>query len=594
MTATSVSTPDIRDRSVPARLIGARRAIADRALPWGTVFVVALLVGVPVGFMAIASFRGPGTVLPLTPEATWTTGNYAEVIDGRLLSTLGDTALFVGGSLLIALGVGLPLAWLLNRTDIPAARTLTLCLIAPLLLAPIANAQAWSTLISPDTGLLNELLRLVVPGESGPIDTQKPSGLIFAQGMTYVPLVALFLGPSLANIDAPLEEASRLSGASPVTTFRRVTLRLMLPAVLSVGLLLSVLLIGQFELPLVFGLGTDTLRPVGIVVFRLLNPPASVPAYGEIAAYSVFVTAIGYVLMLSYGRLTARSDRFATVTGKGHHVVRLPLGRWRWPAFVAVVGLLTTTVGLRIFVLAWQSIVPFRGDISWSTFQEHASLDGFRRVLSDAAFWESTRTTAVVAAVSSVVTTGVGLAMAWTVARSAARRAARRGLDLLASSSLGVPSPVAAFAFLVLFLGVNRVLPIYGSMVALVLAYCFRIGIAYRMISAALIQIGPQLEEASALSGGSPAQTLRKVVLPLLAPTIVVQLVLGVVTAVHELTVPLFVSSQGPQPVSVYTFGLLSTQQTSPAAAVGVLSLVVILVLVGLSAATSRRWSPNR
>ncbi|MCC5951814.1 MAG: iron ABC transporter permease [Acidimicrobiia bacterium] len=573
---------------VRARARALTTALSDRGFSIVTIGTVALIVGVPVAFMVVSSFRGPGTVLPLAPAAEWTGENYAEVVSTTLVSTAGDTLVFVLGSLVVAVGFGLPLAYLLERTDLPGRRLLLLFLFAPLLLAPITNAQAWSVLISPETGLLNQVLRLVLPVERGPLDTQSALGMVLAQGFTYVPMVALFLGPALANVDAPLEEASRTSGAGPLTTFRRVTLKLLAPAILSVTLLLAVFLLGQFEIPLVFGIGSG-LQPLGIVIFSLLNPPASVPSYGQIAAYSTLMTTVSYALILGYGFLTRRGDRFATVTGKGHRANLTSLGTWRWPAFIAVAGFLLLTAGMRLFVIVWQSLLPFRGPVSWEAFTEQASLDAYRRVIGDSRFLEAVQVTAIVSIGSAVITTLIGLAMAWVVARSGSGRIRRRALDLLASSSLAVPSPVAAFAFLLLFLALNQFLPLYGSMFALMVAYCFRVGVAYRMSSAALLQIGSQLEEASALSGGSPLTTFRRVVLPLLAPTIVVLLVLGLVTGINEFTVPLFLSSQGPQPLSVYTYGLLSNQQQSAAAAAGVLTLVTVLVMAAAAAWAGRR-----
>lgn len=579
--------------AVGSRFRGLAAGAADRSFSYTTIGVVALLVGAPVAFMVFAAFRGPGTVLPLAETARWTMTNFTTVVDGGLWNTAGDTAIFVLGSLAIAVGFGLPLAYLLERTDLPGRRWLLIVVFASLLLSPVANAQAWSALISPQTGLLNEIIRLVLPFERGPFDTQTATGMVMAQGLTYVPMVALFLGPALANIDAPLEEASRTSGATTMQTFRRVTLRLLTPAILSVSLLLAILLVGQFEIPLIFGLGSG-LQPLGIVVFSLLNPPASVPAYGEIAAYSTLMTSVSYSLILAYGFLTRRGERFATVTGKGHRAAVTPLGKFRWPAFALVVVFLALTTGLRLFVLVWQSILPYRAPVTWSNFIEMGTFDPYRQVFEDGRFVEAVKVTAAVSLGSALTTTVIGLAMAWVVARSRSGLVRRRMLDLLASSSLAVPSPVAAFAFLLLFLALNRVLPLYGTFISIMIAYSFRVGIAYRMSSAALMQIGSQLEEASAMSGGSPLTTFRRVVLPLLAPTIGVVFVLGIVTGVNEFTVPLFLSGQGPQPLSVYTFGLLSNQQQSAAAAAGVVTLVAVLTLAAASAAIGRRWRGGR
>jgi iron(III) transport system permease protein len=513
-------------------------------------------------------------------------------VNAELVSTLRDTVIFIGGSLTVALGLGLPVAWLLERTNVPARRVLTVLLFAPLLIPPVSNAQIWVSLLAEQQGVLNRLLRLVLPFESGPFDTTSAPGIVLAQGVSYVPLVTLFLGTAFRNVDASLEEASIMSGAGTLTTVRRVTFKLVTPAVLSTVLLLGVILLGQFEIPLVFSAGKG-LRPVGLTLFNALSPASELPKYGQIAAYSMLVTAVSFSLIILYGRMTRSSERYATLTGKGQRARVIAIGRWRWVALSYVLAVLFLAVGLRLFVLAWQSVMPFVGQVSLDELRRLASLDAYGRVLGDPAYWRSTRLTAGVAISSAVVTTLVASAAAWVVIRHRGRRGSRAVLDLLASSSLGVPAPVAGFAFLVLFLALNRQVPLYGTVAALVIAYSFRIGLSFRMGSAAMVQIGRELEEASTMSGASSGVTFRRVIVPLLAPTVAFLFVLQLVAAIHEFTVPLFVRSVGDQPLSIYTYEQITGQHPANAAAAGMLTIAAVLVVAAVAAAVAARVRPT-
>jgi iron(III) transport system permease protein len=151
---------------------------------------------------------------------------------------------------------------------------------------------------------------------------------------------------------------------------------------------------------------------------------------------------------------------------------------------------------------------------------------------------------------------------------------------------------VAAFAFLILFLGLNRIVPVYGTVGSLIFAYCFRIGYAYRMSSAASLQIGRELEEASSMSGATQLYTLRRVLLPLLAPTVTFVFVMGIITAIHEFAVPLFIRSMGDKPISIFAFNELGANRPRNAAVVGVLTLVGVLCLSGIAAAVTARFRP--
>jgi iron(III) transport system permease protein len=565
------------------------RAPRIALFPVLTTALVILLVGGPLCFMIFASFRGPLGALPIGNGAFTTLSNYDAVFSRQMANTLRDTGIYVFGSLALTLLVAIPLAFLFERTDLPWRRVFSVLMFAPLLIPPISGAQIWLLLLEPKNGLLNRLIRSVFPFiHTGPFNTSSAFALIFAQGLTFVPIGVLFLGAAFRNVDSALEEASRMSGANALTTTRRVTLRLVLPSIASAALLLCITLLGSFEIPLVFGVGQG-LSPIGIRIYQMLNPAGELPYYGQIAAYSVVVTIVGFALIYLYGRLTRSAESFATLTGKGHRAEPLHLGVARWPMFAVVAIFLVLYVGLQLLVLFWQTFVPYVGTISWTTLRRQGSLQAYSDVLGDSTFWAAVRLTAIVALAAALVTTVLAVAMSTVVVRYRGRRAVRAALDMVASTSLSVPSPVAAFAFLTLFLALNRYLPIYGSLGGLIFAYCFRVGYPFRLSMAATVQIGRELEEASSMSGASQFGTLRRVVLPLLAPTVTLVFILGIITAVQEFAVPLFIQSGGQQPLSVYVFDQLGANRPRNAAVVGVLTLIAVLLLAVVAAAISNR-----
>ncbi|MCU1354309.1 MAG: iron transporter permease [Acidimicrobiales bacterium] len=558
-----------------------------------TTVVVVLLVGGPLAFMIFASFRGPQEALPLDIGAFWTLKNYGAVFSMDMVHALVDTAIFTFGSLFVGLGVAIPMAFLLERTNVPGRRIFSVLMFAPMLIPPITGAQIWSLLLSENRGLLNRMIRAVLPfWHSGPFSTTSATGIVLAQGLTFVPIAVLFLGTAFRNIDASLEEASRVSGATAFTTARRITLMLVTPAITSVALLMCISLLGAFEIPLVFGLG-EGLTPIGVRIYQMLNPPSSLPLYGQVASWGVVLTILGFTLIYLYGRLTRSAERYATLTGKGHRGAPARLGKWRWPVFGGFVAFFSVFVGLRVFVLVWQTFLPFVDDVGLSELRKGGDLEAYRQVLADPEFWRAVRITILVAFSAAIVTTTVAMSMSWVVVRYKGRRAVKAALDMIASTSLSVPAPVAAFAFLILFLGLNRIVPVYGTIGSLIFAYCFRIGYPFRLSSAATLQIGKELEEASSASGATPTYTLRRVLLPLLAPTVMFIFVMGIITAVQEFAVPLFIRSVGTKPISIYTFSELTANRPRNAAVVGVLTLVGVLVVAGIASAVAARFRPS-
>ena len=558
-----------------------------RVLAFGAFTTFLVLIVPPLATTFFAAFRGPADRLPLEDGGRFTLDNYRAIIEsGGLGRTARDTAIFVFGSMVVAMVFGLAIAWLIERTNLRFRKAFYLLVFAPYLIPPIINAQAWQLLLLRENGLLNRLLRLVMPFDSGPLDAFSMPGMVLAQGLSWVPLVVLLMGAAFRNMDSTFEEASRVSGVGVGGTFRRITARMLVPSLLGTALLLAVFLVGQFEIPLVFGLGAG-LEPFGLRLYKLLITESSVPLYGQVAAYSTVMVAIAYTLVLAYRRIMNRADRYATITGKGYRANRLDLGRWQIPALALMALYLLVAVALPITVMVWQSLVPiFRPDVA--LLREFASFDAYQDLFHDDRFWQAVRNTAVISLGAALVTTALGSTMAWVVARYRGKRVGRAALDTIASTSLGIPSPVAAFSLFIFLLTIVRVLPLYGTMWALVLGYSFRVGVAYRVGLAGFIQIGKELEEASATSGAGVFTTFRRVLLPLILPTVGVIFILGLITAMNEFSIPIFLGNPETHPLSVYAFGRIHPFPDQ-AAAIGVMSMLTVLLLAGMS-----RWLVQR
>src|SRR5262249_24600537 len=245
----------------------------------------------------------------------------------------------------------------------------------------------------------------------------------------------------------------------------------------------------------------------------------------------------GILLLIAYNALIRRADRFVTVTGKGFRPARFDLGRWRAPALVFVALYATFAALLPAVVLLWASLFGYAnpGLAALSA----ASVAGYRGLLANAAFWLAIRNTFVVAAGSALVVTAIALVLAWIIQRS--RMRGRAIVDLVSFLSLGVPTVIAGLAWMLLFL--SPPIGIYGTVAALLLAYCYRMAVATRLTRAALMQSHVELEEASAVAGGAWLTTLRRVVLPLLRPSLVASFVLLFIVGFREFTLPMILHS---------------------------------------------------
>ena len=180
----------------------------------------------------------------------------------------------------------------------------------------------------------------------------------------------------------------------------------------------------------------------------------------------------------------------------------------------------------------------------WTSFSgggsDGMSLDAYRTLLADRRFWPAVGNTFLVAGLSAGIITLIGALLAWQILRL--RFPGRGLLDVVSFMSIGIPAVITGFAVMVLHL----TLPIglYGTVWILMLAYSYRLAVSTRLSRASLIQIHPELEEASVASGGRWLDTIRRVVLPLLGPSLMASFMLLFIVGLREFTIPLILQSE--------------------------------------------------
>lgn len=543
------------------------------ALILGASVVAALyLISAPLLMLLAAAFRGPEDVLPFESDARWTFGNLVAVYSDRALYTniIPNTLIFVAGAVVLGFAAAFVLAWLTERSDLPLRNTVFALVLFPLLVPGVVVAIAWIFLLGPNAGWINLFLRaaLGLHGD-GPINIFSMPGMILAQGAALVPFIYLLLTAVFRAMNPALEEAASTAGAPPRAVFWRVTLPVLRPGILAPLILATLIALEQFEMPLIIGL------PARINVFSTriyyeLNPDTNLPAYGKAAAVALPFLIAGIALLLVYNRLIRRAERFVTVTGKAYRPTPIRLGGWKAPALAFVALYLAFAVALPIAVLLWTSLFGYRA-IGGSVLGA-VSLDGYRDLFASADFVAALRNTFIVAGSSAAIVTVIGAALAWIVLRT--KLPGRGALDVLSFLSIGIPSVIAGLAALLLYLSLP--IGVYGTIWVLVLAYSYRLAVATRSSRAGLSQLHPELEEAAAVAGAGWLAAARRIVLPLLAPSLLASFVLLFIVGFREFTMPILLQSQDNLVLSVVMWNLMVANKSAEAAALG--SLIVLCV----------------
>jgi iron(III) transport system permease protein len=535
------------------------------------------LVAVPIVFLVLASLRPSG--FPF--DAGWTLANYAAVYgDPRFLRLLGDTLVFAGGSVAIALTLGATLAFLVERSDLPGAGLVRALVILPMATPPLLMAIGWAMLLSPRAGALNIAAREWFGATAPWFNAYSLGAMVFVQGLALTSTAFLILAPAFRNMDPALEEAALASGASGAMLARRVLIPLLLPAVLAAGVFLLIVGFVVFEVPGTLGLPARIFVLSSQLFYLASEAPGGMPLYGQVGALATFFLVMLLALGLVYRRLTRHAGRYRVVTGKGFRPRRLALGRWRFVAlgFVALFFLLA--VVLPMGILLWMSLMPYQTPPSWRALAL-VTLENHRDFLDSPRVFEAAANTMIAAAVSATVVAVLATLISWTTVRLRAPGSAF--LDALAFLPVAIPGVMMGVALIYVYLTLDPIIAIYGTVWILVVAYSTDyLSFGTRAAGGVMVQLHPELEEAARASGATGEMVLRRITLPLLFPAIAAIWIWVLAHAMRELSTALMLQGRDNQVITTLLWDWWNGGEPTRAAAVGVWLVAALLLALSL------------
>jgi iron(III) transport system permease protein len=563
----------------PLRLAFGRvpRLRADVVVLSAVVALIAWAALVPLGYLLARALVVDGrfTLAPLRRAFA----------DQDLLPLVGNSLAFAAGATLLAVTAGTVLAYLVERTDLPFRRTILVVSLVPLIVPGILYTISWIFLAAPRTGALNTLLEPVLG--PGTFDVFGLGGMILVEGLHLAPVVLLVMVAAFRSLDPALEESARMSSASELTVFRRVSLPLVRPALAIAVLLVLVRALEAFEVPALLGLPGNT----WVLTSRIWRALSFYPAdYGTASSFALLLLTFMTLGVYLHTRLSRRGRRFQTVTGKGFRPAPVRLRRWRWPVTTMVGAYLLVAVVLPLLLLVYVSTQPFYAAPSLARLGQ-ASLGNYADVLTDAASLRAARNSVLLAVAAASAVAILGAVAAWLVVRTRIR--GRWLVGGLALIPLVMPGLVLGQA--ILFAYLRLPVPVYGTLWILLIAYVTRF-LPYGLASAtaSMYQVGSELEESARTSGASWWPTFRRVVLPLVAPGLLAGWLAVVIFSLRELSSSILLYSPGDEVLAVRLWEEFQNGRFGEVSALGVLMVVGLLPLVGAAYALGSRVGISR
>lgn len=498
-------------------------------------------------------------------------------LDGyrAMLSTDNGVVLLntVGLSLVktvLAMTLALFLAWIVARTDTPHRGLLEALITLPFYIPPILTAMAWGMLASPKGGLIN-LVWTGLTGSREPIVNIYSYGGVVWHMMQYsTPFLFLLMVGAFKSMDPALEESSRMAGASEWTTFRRVTLGLMLPVTTSAFILSFIRGVESFESALFFG------TPAGIEVitteiYHLIHHLGK-PDYPQATALALFIMALMFALVAWQWRLLGGRS-FFTVTGKGYRPNVTRLGRWRWATFTFCLAFFAVTVVLPVGQLVIGSFVKFFGFYRWNM----VTVEHYRAVWDNRLFWRALGNTLLLGLMGATATMLLGGIVAYVVVRTRFR--VRRALEVLAWLPWMMPGMVLGVGLLWAYAWMPGPIQLYGTLWALLVAYVtLGTPLAVRIMSGAFAQLAWELEECSRVHGATWSTTFRRILLALAWPSFAVGWILIFFIILRELSASILLYSVGSEVLSVVVMRLWGEGKAEQVSVIALVMLVFVFV----------------
>ena len=492
---------------------------------------------------------------------------YGQAVNMRALTNTAKISILV---MILSVLITFPLAWLIGRTDLPGRKKFRTILVASYMIPPYVGAIAWTQLLNPDVGYLNALLKTIFSLSKAPFNIYTEGGLIWVLTLFYSPFAFITISRAMEKMDPTLEEASRVSGASPLRVLWDVTLPLMAPSILAGGLLVFIGAGSAFGIPAIVGMpGNIEVLTTRIVSFVYMGNDSGIRNATTLAV-SLMILANGLLFFMTW--FMGRKD-YTTIGGKSTRPALVELGKWKGLAtfLVAVYAFIAVILPLGSIV-----ITSFMVSMSKGLSLDNFGFDAWIPVLENSQYLDCIWRSLGYAFIAATIGTILSLFVAYLSVKTHVK--GRSLPDLLVMVGGSTPSVVIALALIITFSG-NYGLNLYSTMWILIVSYLVKyMTMSVRTIAASLSQVSSRLEEAGLNSGAGWLRICKDIIMPLIAPSIVAGWFLIFMPSFYELTMSNLLYGSDTQTIGVLLYELQTYADTQNASVMSVIILIIVMV----------------
>ena len=518
-------------------------------------------------------------VIYMVIRAFFPDGKFSMEIVNRLytyalnLDALKNTMIAAFATMIFGTVIAFPLAFLVGRTNLYGKKFFRALFVLTYMVPPYVGAMAWLRLMNPNVGTINQWIRTLfhLSDAPGPLNVYTLPGMIWVLTTFYYPYAFITISRAMEKMDPSLEEASRISGATPIKTVFTVTLPMIMPSLIAGALLVFVSAASCYGIPSIIG----TPGNVNTVTTRIVEYVSlGQQGLNDATGLALFLMVVALIILFISDVILAKRQ-YITVSGKSVQPTLVDLRSWRVPLTVMV-----SLFAVVMVLLPFATILAtsFKVDIGKSMFaKSNFTTVNWTSVFARGETISCLKNSFIYATATATIGLVIACVMSYLLQRTQIR--GRNLPNFLITLGSGTPSVVIALGLIMTMRG-NFGINIYNTAYIMIIAYLIKyLMMGMRTVVSAMSQIHVSLEECSQIAGASWLTTMRKITGPLIFPSIAAGWFLIFIPSFYELSMTTLLYSSTTKTIGfqLYEYWTFTSQPMSCAMAIGILLIVVLL-----------------
>ena len=490
------------------------------------------------------------------------------------ISAMLNTLVIALFSTVLATIVGVFFAWLLGRSDIPLKGLMKFLFSIPFMIPPFLAAMAWDMMFSGRGGYINRWLMSVFNLANAPFNINSVAGIIVIEVVYYFPFVYMQVVSALERMDPTLEESARIAGAKQLYVIRRITLPLTIPAISSGMLLVLITSLSNYGIPAMLGFSQNIFTLPTMIVEKMNRAGGSFDGIRQATALSIVLVIVVSLALLLQRKVLA-VGRYDIIKGKSMRPALIKLRKAKYPLLVFSLIFLALVVLAPLVMILLVSFIKAYG-LEFKI--ENFTLANYQRIfVGNAMVKDSVGNSLFLGFAAGIICLFLGTMLAYVIYK--VKPKGGTVLEVLAVLPYSLPGTVMAIGCILAWSGVFFGITLYNTIWIILVAYVARyLSYTLKSSSASLQQVHISLEEASRSCGATHLESLRDITLPLIKPAMVSGFFLVFLPAMRELTTSVLLYGPNSRMLGVAIYQLRINGQIAPAAALSVVTIVLIMV----------------